>query len=154
MNKLEKQKRKSNRLFIILGIAAVVLIIFTLIGKKAGWIGGDDATKIAVSKAELQTITEGITANGKIQPEVEVKISSDVSGEIRALYVKEGDSVKAGQLLARIDPELYQSALDRTDAALNNSRANLASTKARLLQAEAKLVELDITIDFRDRMST
>lgn len=143
MNKLEKQKRKSNRLFIILGIAAVVLIIFTLIGKKAGWIGGDDATKIAVSKAELQTITETVTANGKIQPEVEVKISSDVSGEIRALYVKEGDSVKAGQLLARIDPELYQSALDRTDAALNNSRANLASTKARLLQAEAKLVELD-----------
>lgn len=143
MNKLEKQKRKSNKWLIILGIAAVVLIIFTVIGKKAGFIGGDDATKVAVTKVELQTITETVTANGKIQPEVEVKISSDVSGEIRALYVKEGDSVKAGQLLARIDPELYQSALDRTDAALNNSRANLASTKARLVQAEAKMVELD-----------
>ena len=143
MNKIEKQKRKGNRLFIILGIAVVVLILVSIIGKKAGFIGGDDLTKVAVTKAENQTITETVTANGKIQPEVEIKISSDVSGEIRALYVKEGDSVHAGQLLARIDPELYQSALDRTEAALNNSKANLANTKARLLQADAKLNELD-----------
>ena len=72
-----------------------------------------------------------------------MKISSDVSGEIRELHVREGDSVKVGQLLARIDPELYESALARTEAALNNSRANLASSKARLLQAEAKLTELE-----------
>lgn len=143
MSKIENQKKKSNRLLVFLGIAVVVLLVIILIGKKSGFIGGDDLTKVATTKAEKASITESVTANGKIQPEVEVKISSDVSGEIRELYVKEGDSVKAGQLLARIDPELYQSALARTEAALNNSKANLASSRARLLQAEAKLSELE-----------
>ncbi len=143
MSKIENQKKRSNRLLLFLGIAVVVLLLVLVIGKKSGWIGGDDLVKVATTKAEKASITESVTANGKIQPEVEVKISSDVSGEIRELYVKEGDSVRAGQLLARIDPELYQSALARTEAALNNSKANLASSRARLLQAEAKLTELE-----------
>jgi len=143
MTRIEKQKKKSNRLLWFSASGVVLLLLIILIGKSTGWIGGDNSTKIATAKAELQNIIETVSANGKIQPEVEVKISSDVSGEIRALYVKEGDSVKAGQLLARIDPELYQSALDRTDAALNNSKANLANAKARLLQAEAKFAELE-----------
>jgi HlyD family secretion protein len=143
MSKIENQKKRSNRLLLFLGIAVVVLLLVLIIGKKSGWIGGDDLVKVATTKAEKASITESVTANGKIQPEVEVKISSDVSGEIRELYVKEGDSVRAGQLLARIDPELYQSALARTEAALNNSKANLASSRARLLQAEAKLTELE-----------
>lgn len=143
MSKIEKQKKKGNRLlWWVLGIV-IGLLLFTVIGKKAGWVGGDTGTRVAVAKAARYSITESVTANGKIQPEVEVKISSDVSGEIRELYVHEGDSVKAGQLLARIDPELYQSALDRSEASLNNSRANLANTKARLTQAEAKLNELE-----------
>jgi HlyD family secretion protein len=143
MSKIENQKKRSNRLLLFLGIAVIVLLLVLVIGKKSGWIGGDDLVKVATTKAEKASITESVTANGKIQPEVEVKISSDVSGEIRELYVKEGDSVRAGQLLARIDPELYQSALARTEAALNNSKANLASSRARLLQAEAKLTELE-----------
>jgi HlyD family secretion protein len=143
MSKIENQKKRSNRLLLFLGIAVVVLLLVLVIGKKSGWIGGDDLVKVATTKAEKASITESVTANGKIQPEVEVKISSDVSGEIRELYVKEGDSVRAGQLLARIDPELYQSALARTEASLNNSKANLASSRARLLQAEAKLTELE-----------
>ncbi len=143
MSKIENQKKRSNRLLLFLGITVVVLLLVLLIGKKSGWIGGDDLVKVATTKAEKASITESVTANGKIQPEVEVKISSDVSGEIRELYIKEGDSVKAGQLLARIDPELYQSALARTEAALNNSKANLASSRARLLQAEAKFTELE-----------
>ncbi|MCU0423724.1 MAG: efflux RND transporter periplasmic adaptor subunit [Bacteroidia bacterium] len=143
MTKVEKQKKRGNRLLWILGISAILLIIIVMIGRSAGWIGKDKGIKVSVTKVELQQITESVTANGKIQPEVEVKISSDVSGEIRELYVKEGDSVKSGQLLARIDPELYQSALDRTEAALNNSRANLATAKARLLQSEARLNELE-----------
>ena len=143
MSKIENQKKRSNRLLLFLGIAVVVLLLVLVIGKKSGWIGGDDLVKVATTKAEKASITESVTANGKIQPEVEVKISSDVSGEIRELYIKEGDSVKVGQLLARIDPELYQSALARTEAALNNSKANLASSRARLLQAEAKFTELE-----------
>lgn len=142
MTKIEKQKKRSNKMLITLVLLVVVLLIIVIVGKSAGWIGGEDAAKVAVTKAVVQNITESVSANGKIQPEVEIKISSDVSGEIRELYVKEGDSVKAGQLLARIDPELYQSALDRTEAALNNSKANLANSKARLLQSDAKLNEL------------
>lgn len=142
MTKIEKQKKRSNKMLITLGLLVVVLLIIVVVGKSAGWIGSEEATKVAVTKAVVQNITESVSANGKIQPEVEIKISSDVSGEIRELYIKEGDSVKAGQLLARIDPELYQSALDRTEAALNNSKANLANSKARLLQADAKLNEL------------
>lgn len=142
MTKIEKQKRRSNKMLITLGVLVLVLLVVLIVGKSAGWIGNEEETKVAVTKAVVQNITESVSANGKIQPEVEIKISSDVSGEIRELYVKEGDSVKAGQLLARIDPELYQSALDRTEAALNNSKANLANSKARLLQADAKLNEL------------
>jgi HlyD family secretion protein len=126
-----------------LGAAAVVLIVFVIIGKKAGWIGKDEGIKVSVTKVDRKTIIETVSANGKIQPEVEVKMSSDVSGEIKELYVKEGDSVQAGRLLARIDPELYQSALDRSEAALNNSKANLANARARLLQSEAKFNEVE-----------
>lgn len=143
MTKIEKQKKRGNRLLVVTGIAVGVLLLFVIIAKSAGWIGGEEATKVYTAKAEIQNITESVSANGKIQPEIEVKISSDVSGEIRELYVQEGDSVRAGQLLARIDPELYQSALDRTEAALNNSKANLANSKARLLQSDAKMNELE-----------
>lgn len=135
--------KKSNKLIWYLGAAAVALIVFVIIGKKAGWIGKEEGIKVSVSKAERKTIIETVSANGKIQPEVEVKMSSDVSGEIKELYVKEGDSVQAGRLLARIDPELYQSALDRSEAALNNSKANLANARARLLQSEAKFNEVE-----------
>jgi HlyD family secretion protein len=135
--------KKSNKLIWYLGAAAVVLIVFVIIGKKAGWIGKDEGIKVSVTKVDRKTIIETVSANGKIQPEVEVKMSSDVSGEIKELYVKEGDSVQAGRLLARIDPELYQSALDRSEAALNNSKANLANARARLLQSEAKFNEVE-----------
>lgn len=135
--------KKSNKLIWYLGAAVVALIVFVVIGKKAGWIGKEEGIKVSVSKAELKTIIETVSANGKIQPEVEVKMSSDVSGEITELFVKEGDSVQAGRLLARIDPELYQSSLDRSEAALNNSKANLANARARLLQSEAKYNEVE-----------
>jgi len=144
--------KKSNKwIWYLLG-AVVLLIIFVIIGKSAGWIGSDVSTRVSVAKADKKNIIESVSANGKIQPEVEVKISSDVSGEIKELYVKEGDSVLAGKLLARIDPELYQSALDRSEASLNNSRANLANSKAHLLQSEAKLVEIEAQFSRNKKM--
>ncbi len=135
--------KKSNKWIWYLGGAVVALIIFVIVAKNAGWIGGSEGIKVSIAKAEKKIIIESVSANGKIQPEVEVKMSSDVSGEIKELYVKEGDSVYAGQLLARIDPELYQSAMDRSEASLNNSRANYANSKARLLQSEAKFKEIE-----------
>jgi HlyD family secretion protein len=137
-----KKKKNNKWIWLLAGIVAA-LIIFVIIAKSAGWIGEEEGTKVSTAQAEKKTIIETVTANGKIQPEKEVKISSDVPGEIKELYVAEGDSVIAGKLLARIDPELYQSALDRSEASLNNSRAGLANAKARQVQAEAKFNEVE-----------
>lgn len=136
-------KNSKNNFLKILGVAALLLIIIAIVGKKLEWFGGKEEIKVNIASVELKTIIETVSANGKIQPETEVKISSDVSGEIRELYVKEGDSVTAGQLLARIDPELYASALDRSSASLSNAKANLSTSKARLSQAEARFIEVE-----------
>ncbi|MFY8191027.1 MAG: efflux RND transporter periplasmic adaptor subunit, partial [Bacteroidia bacterium] len=135
----EKKKNKTMK-YLLIGVGA--LIVIAIVGKQAGWIGQKDGISVSVSEVEYRTIVESVSANGRVQPEQEIKISSDVSGEIRALYVKEGDSVIAGTLMARIDPELYQSALDRSEASLNNTRAAMATSKARLAQAEARFVEI------------
>src|ERR1035437_10010894 len=100
---------KNNKILKFLLAAVVVLILFAVIGKKAGWFGKALTIKVAVESAEKRTIVEPITANGKIQPEKEVKISPDVSGEIVELTIKEGDSVEKGQLLLRIKPDIYIS---------------------------------------------
>lgn len=135
-----KKKNKTIK-YLLIGVGA--LIVVAIIGKQAGWIGGKDGLSVSTAQVESRTILETVSANGRVQPEQEIKISSDVSGEIRALYVKEGDSVVVGKLLARVDPELYQSALDRAEASLNNTKAALATSKARLAQAEARFVEIN-----------
>src|SRR5687767_13548933 len=94
----------------IILLSAVVLIILVVIGKKAGWVGKGESTKVIVESALKRTIIETVAANGKVQPEMEVKISPDVSGEITELYVKEGQDVKKGDLLLKINPDLYISA--------------------------------------------
>ena len=117
-------------------IVVVVLIILAVVGKKMGWFGKEEAIKVAVEKVERRDIVETITANGKVQPETEVIISPDVSGEIVDLRVKEGDEVKLGQLLARIKPEVYISARDRAQASVNSSKAMLAQAEAQFVQKE------------------
>ncbi len=119
-------------------IATIILIIFGVIGKKQGWFGGDTIYKVAVEEASFRTIVETITANGRIQPETEVKISPDVSGEIVELAVVEGQQVKAGDLLVRIKQDYYLSSRDRVSASLNSAKANLANAKATQLQTEAQ----------------
>lgn len=103
--------------------------------------GGGGGTQVYADKAEARTIIETISASGKIQPEVEVNISSDVSGEIVSLFVKEGDSVQEGQLLLEINPEIYASETDRVEALVQQSESNLASAEARLKQAQAQWVQ-------------
>ena len=127
---------KNNKIVMILGIAVVVLLIFAVIGKKAGWFGKAATVKVAIEYAEKREITESITANGKIQPEKEVKITPDVSGEIVELTVKEGDFVEKGQLLLRIKPDIYLSQKERSVAALSSARSRLAQTEAQFTQAE------------------
>ncbi|MFP4489368.1 MAG: efflux RND transporter periplasmic adaptor subunit [Bacteroidales bacterium] len=127
---------KSNNLLKILVILVAVLIIFAIIGKKQGWFGKELMIKVAVEKAEKRTIVEMITANGKIQPEKEVKISPDVSGEIVLLNIQEGDYVNAGDLLFKIKPDTYMSMRDRARAALESAKARLTQAKAQFMQAE------------------
>ena len=127
---------KNNKLLKILVPVVLVLIIFAVIGKNQGWFGKAVTVKVAVEKAEARSITETITANGKIQPEKEVKISPDVSGEIVELNVKEGDPVEKGQLLCRIKPDTYISQRDRSLAAISSAKARQAQSEAQFIQAE------------------
>jgi HlyD family secretion protein len=127
---------KNNKILKILLPIVLVLIIFAVIGKKQGWFGKALTIKVAVENSEKRTIIETITANGKIQPEKEVKISPDVSGEIVELTIKEGDQVKKGQLLLRIKPDTYISQKDRSMAAISSARARLVQSEAQFTQAE------------------
>ncbi|HOU02583.1 MAG TPA: efflux RND transporter periplasmic adaptor subunit [Bacteroidales bacterium] len=127
---------KQKKILRILIIVVVVLLVFAIIGKKAGWFGKAATVKVAVEYAVRREITETITANGKIQPEKEVKITPDVSGEIVELNVREGDQVKKGALLLRIKPDVYISQRDRSLAAISSARARLAQAEAQFTQAE------------------
>jgi len=136
----------------ILIIVAVVALIGGIIAKKKGLIGKPDETKIATEKVTKRTIVEVVSANGKIAPEVEVKLSPDVSGEVIELYIKEGELIKTGQLLAKINPEIYLSNYDRTIAALNTSQANLANAKARLAQVKSQFINAKSSYDRNEKL--
>ena len=122
----------------IILLVVVAFIVVALVGKSQGWFGkkGDFKT-VTTKKLTPNTIVETVSATGKIQPEVEVKISSEVSGEILELPFKEGSQVKKGDLLVRVNPDLIQSALSRTQATYKNVKANLAQAEATLKQAKA-----------------
>lgn len=127
-------------IYILLAVA--VVLIGTLIGlSKSGVIGSKDkGTEIEIANVAASTIVETVSATGKIQPEIEVKISSEVSGEIIALNVKEGQVVKKGDLLVKINPDLYTSSYNRTIS-------NLSGTKAGLNQSEASYKEAKANYD-------
>jgi HlyD family secretion protein len=128
------------RTYLLLG--GVVVVIILLLGlSKAGVFGNKSKGKeVEVAQIEQRTIVETVSGTGKIQPEIEVKISSEVSGEIIALPVKEGQMVKKGDLLVRVNPELYTSGLSRSQAGLSN-------TKAGLSQADAQFKETKTSYD-------
>ena len=130
---------KNNKLLYILGIITVIAIVVAIIvGKKKKDSAAKEVELQAVSKRD---IIQTVTASGKIYPEEEVKISSDVSGEIIELTVKEGDVVKKGQLLARIKPESYQANVEQSEAQLDNTKAQLSTAKSRIAQAEAQYLQ-------------
>lgn len=129
-------KKKRNKFIPYLIAFAVIAIIVLIVGKKQGWLGKDFEIKVATEVVKSRSITELITANGKVQPETEVKISPDVSGEIIELYIEEGNEVTQGQLLVVIKPDMYIQALNRAEASLNSSKARQAQTEARLIESE------------------
>ncbi|MBF7091783.1 efflux RND transporter periplasmic adaptor subunit [Flavobacterium sp. ALJ2] len=120
-------------------LGGAIIVIAVLIGfSKAGVIGNKDAgTEVEVAKVVASTIVETVSATGKIQPEIEVKISSEVSGEIIALNVKEGQVVKKGDLLVKINPDLYTSGYNRTLSNLSGTKASLSQSDASFKEAKA-----------------
>jgi len=135
------KKKKTSR-YIIIGI--IILVVLIIIASKTGLIGKEYVIEIYTEKVEKRSIVETVSANGKVQPEIEVKISPDVSGEITELYIKEGDKVKKGDILAKINPDIYISNLDRIEASLNQQKANLSNAKARLAQVDAQFYAADV----------
>ncbi len=129
---------RKNRIIVLLISIVAILLIVLVVGKKQGWIGKGRAMEVSAEKISTRTIIERVSASGKIYPQLDVKMSPDVSGEVTELYVKEGHSVKQGMLLAKIKPDIYKAILDRAVAALNTARANALQSKASLLQVQSE----------------
>ncbi|WP_192350155.1 efflux RND transporter periplasmic adaptor subunit [Algoriphagus sp. Y33] len=144
--------KKSNKLLYYLLGGIVVLIIFAVIARNAGWVGGDKETKVEITEVKKTAIVEKVSASGEIQPEVEVNLSPDVAGEIIQLNVKEGDSVAVGKLLVKIRPDNFISALDRTKANFNQQEANLSQSRAALQRSEAQYTQAQQNFDRQKRL--
>ncbi|QEK50236.1 efflux RND transporter periplasmic adaptor subunit [Pedobacter aquae] len=131
--------KKLINILIALGVVAIALIV----SKKMGWIGKPKTVQVAVAKVEVKDVIETVSASGKIQPEVEVKLSPEVSGEIVELNVKEGDIVKKGQLLCKIRPDILASGYERTVASYNAQKATVASAQQQIVQAQANFKNIE-----------
>lgn len=118
----------------IIGGTVLLLVILIIVGKNSS----NDSIKVAVEKAALHTITETVTASGKIYPETEVKISPEVSGEITQLNIEEGDSVYKGQVLVKINPAIYNSMVNSAEATVQQSRATATNVKEMMAQSESQ----------------
>jgi HlyD family secretion protein len=143
---------KGKKTWYIIGAAVVLIFGGLALAKKMEWIGKVEPTEVEYTKVERGTIVEKVSASGKIQPEVEVKVSPDVSGEIVSLNVAEGDSVVAGQELLKIRPDNYVSLLARAEAQVNAQKAGSEQSKAVLAQSEARLSKAKIDFDRNDRL--
>lgn len=126
----------------IIGIL-LFLIVLIVVLKATGAIGKDEGIKVTAEKAMLRTITETVTASGKVFPEIEVKVSPDISGEVVELNVEEGDTVKAGQVLAKIYGDIYASQRDEAAAVVAQSQAQVGNSQAQLGALQAVLIQTD-----------
>ncbi len=134
-------------------IVALVVIIGTLIGLKvAGVIGKEEGIKVATEKVMLRTIIETVNASGKVYPEVEVKVSPDISGEIVDLTVNEGDSVKRGQIVARIYADIYASQRDQVSAGVAQAKAQLGNSAASLIGLKVNLDQAKTNFDRQQKL--
>ena len=134
-------------IYILIGAAVLTVVVLLTLSKK-GYIGNkDNGTEIEIAKVDEITIVETVSATGKIQPEIEVKISSEVSGEITALPVKEGQVVKKGDLLVKINPDLYTSGYNRTVAGLSQTKAGLSQADASFKEAKSNYDRSKILFD-------
>src|SRR5215510_11520622 len=131
--------KKVKWILIILGILVLIVVVMKMFG------GDDTGIKVSTEKAMKRTIIESVTASGNIYPEVEVKISPDISGEITELNVREGDSVKKGQVLARIYADIIATQRDQAAAAVNQQQAMTANSQSQLDALKASMDQAERT---------
>lgn len=135
---MAKKGSSTGKILLYFGIFLIVVVGAGIGLRAAGVIGGaEEGTSVETEKAKLKTITQLVSASGKIQPEVEVIIRPDVSGEIIELAVNEGDFVRKGDLLVRLKPDIFKARIDDLNAALLTQKARLEQARASMIQAEA-----------------
>lgn len=134
---------RNNKLLIFLAIAVLAILA-------AFYFKGQNKPKgieVTTEKVEKRTIKEMVGASGKVFPETEIKISSDVSGEIVELFVEEGDSVVAGQILCKVDPDTYKSMVERGEATVNSSKAQVANSKSGVARSQAQVIQAQAQLE-------
>ena len=130
-----KQQRKTGRLILVITliVLALAVVVWQVILPK------DDTVYVSAEAASTRTIIQTVNAIGKIQPEFQVKLSSEASGEIVFLGVRDGDTVRKGQVLVRIRPDIVETQLEQTEAAAEASRLSITIAKAELDRSDADL---------------
>jgi len=136
-------KKRKNLWIYIAGVAVLALVAFAYFKGK----NRKEGDKVALEEAQMRTIEERVSASGRIFPIVEVKISSDVSGEVVELYVQEGDSVVQGQVLAKINPDAYVSQVERGVAFVNSSKAQAANSRSQIENIKAQKEQIIAQLD-------
>ncbi|MEO8768477.1 MAG: efflux RND transporter periplasmic adaptor subunit [Ferruginibacter sp.] len=140
--------KKTKWILIIVGILLVTLVVMS----QMGMFGKEEGTKVTAEKVQRRTIIEVVSASGKIYPEIEVKVSPDISGEITALTVQEGDTVKKGQLLARIYADLYDIQRDQAASGVAQSQAQVANSQAGLDALAAQQEQAERTFNMQKKL--
>lgn len=135
------------KIFISIGAIILLFVLLVVFGKK-----DNKGIQVAAEKVSYKDIVEEVTASGTIYPENEVKISPDVSGEITELYVREGDTVRKGQLLVRINPDIYQTQLEQAKAGLNNAKATSENVQAQLLRTKANVENQKKNFEMQEKL--
>ena len=135
--------KKTKWILIGVGILLVLLVVLS----QMGVFGKDEGTKVTAEKVQRRTIIEVVNASGKIYPEIEVKVSPDISGEVTELTVAEGDTVKKGQLLARIYADIYSIQRDQAASGVAQSQSQVANSQAQVANSEAALEALKANME-------
>jgi len=136
----EKKSNATRRILLYIAVLVVVLVVGGVAGKALGWFGGsDEGIVVETAFADIRDVTQVVTASGRVQPEVEVRISPDVPGEITYLGVREGQHVEKGMLLIRIRPDFYEAQFDQARAGVSLAKAGLARAEADLLLAQLNM---------------
>ena len=136
--------------WILFGLIGLIVIVGIL--KATGVFGKDDTIKVTAEKAQKRTIIEVVNASGKIYPTIEVKVSPDVSGEITDLPVQEGDTVKKGQVVAKIYADIYSIQRDEASSGVLQSQAQVANSQASIDAIKAQLDQSEKTYNMQKQL--